>query len=134
MTKIERTGWRDEALSLRHREWGIDCPMTDVDFLAVEYDSGSAVAMVEYKNMNAKVQHSGHPSYRAISGICNAAKIPFFAVRYADDLSAFMVRPLNGYAVREMSEPALMSEMEYVEFLYRVRGRVVPMQVRERIE
>ena len=29
----ERTGWRDEKLSQRHRMWGWDCPAVDIDFL-----------------------------------------------------------------------------------------------------
>jgi len=33
MTAHERTGFRDEALSRRHREWGINCPAVDVDWL-----------------------------------------------------------------------------------------------------
>lgn len=38
MSLMERTGWRDERLSRRHREWGFDCPMVDCDFIAVEFD------------------------------------------------------------------------------------------------
>ena len=46
----ERTGWRDEKISLRHRMWGFDCPAVDVDFVMVEFDRARVVAIVEYKN------------------------------------------------------------------------------------
>ena len=61
----ERTGWRDEALSKRHRDWGWDCPAIDIDFLMIEYDKGKSVALVEYGGKtnatNAKENYS-HPS------------------------------------------------------------------------
>ena len=47
--KQERTNWRDEALSQRHRQWGWNCPGLDLDFVFLEYDKGRAVAVVEYK-------------------------------------------------------------------------------------
>ena len=61
MTANEMTGGRDAELSQRHRMWGRDCPMIDVDqlvsssemtdvtgFSALEYDKGQAKALVEY--------------------------------------------------------------------------------------
>ena len=47
--KKERNGWRDEAISLRHRLWGWDCPCVDIDFLLIEFDKSLPVALVEYK-------------------------------------------------------------------------------------
>ncbi len=32
----ERTGWRDEKISQRHREWGYNCPAVDLDFEVVD--------------------------------------------------------------------------------------------------
>ena len=32
----ERTGWRDEEISRRHRLYGVSCPMIDIDFLVSE--------------------------------------------------------------------------------------------------
>ena len=52
--RAERTGWRDEELSQEHRKWGFDCPTVDIDFLMLEYDTGRASALVEYKNEHAK--------------------------------------------------------------------------------
>jgi hypothetical protein len=66
MSAEERTGWRDEELSLRHRlYWGRDCPAVDVDFMLsdapemfddnfrlVEYYHSKPKALIEYKHWN----------------------------------------------------------------------------------
>lgn len=41
MTAQERTGWRDEEISARHRIWGVNCPAVDLDFLMGVGDDGS---------------------------------------------------------------------------------------------
>jgi hypothetical protein len=50
MSASERTGWRDESVSRRHRKWGFDCPATDLDFMLLEYNHGAPVAVVDYKH------------------------------------------------------------------------------------
>lgn len=125
----ERTGWRDEALSARHRDWGWDCPAVDLDFLMLEYDQGKAVALVEYKNQHAKPQKPKHPSFRAMADLGDRAQIPVFAVRYGDGLSWFLVVPLNYLARALVPERIRMSEMEYVTLLYQLRHREVPENV-----
>ena len=57
MSSKERTGWRDQALSERHRAWGWDCPALDMDFVMIEYDNGKATALVEYKHEQAAPQY-----------------------------------------------------------------------------
>ena len=64
--RAERTGWRDQALSDRHREWGFNCPSVDLDFLMVEYNIGLPVALVEYKNERAWMPDFRHATYRAL--------------------------------------------------------------------
>jgi len=78
----ERTGWRDQEISARHRMWGYDCPALDLDFLMLEYDQGKAAALVEFKNEKAMPIRMGHPSIRALIGLADAANIPLFLVRY----------------------------------------------------
>lgn len=118
----ERTGWRDQGLSERHRKWGYDCPLIDLDFVMLEYDRGRATALVEYKNEHAKTQHSSHPSYRALIGLGNDANLPVFACRYADDFSWWRVVPLNMHAKKYVSEPRTMTEWEWVTVLCNTRG------------
>jgi len=124
--RAERTGWRDLALSERHRRWGMDCPMVDVDFLAVEYDRGLPKAIVEYKEAHAQKQWSLHPSFKALQILGTRANLPVFAVRYASDFSCFRVTALNAAAKAHVPRATDFSEYGYVALLYRVRGRAMP--------
>lgn len=121
----ERTGWRDAALSQRHRQWGWDCPAVDIDFLMLEYDCGKAAAIVEYKHEFAAVQSACHPSYRALIDLGNRAHLPVFACRYSDDFSIWRVTPLNTIAARFCPKQTDMTEQEWVALLYRTRGRTI---------
>ena len=122
----ERSGWRDAALSERHRQWGWDCPAVDIDFLMVEYDRGKASAIVEYKNEHAAPQYSSHPSYRALIDLGNRAHLPVFACRYSSDFLNWCVTPLNNFAFKFCPKQTTMTESEWVTLLYQTRqaGRV----------
>jgi hypothetical protein len=123
--KQERSGWRDEAISRKHREWGWDCPAVDIDFLLLEYDRAIPVALIEYKHENAPVAHSVHPSYRALSILATRANIPFFSVRYASDFSWWLITALNELAKRILPDRVTLDESQYVQFLYQLRDRIV---------
>ena len=125
----ERTGWRDLALSQRHRRWGWDCPAVDLDFLFLEYDHGKATAIVEYKNQYAKPQYASHPTYQAMIDLGTRAGIPVIACRYADDFSWWRVVPLNGEALKFVPKVSMMTEKEWVTLLYKLRGYNVPQGV-----
>ena len=120
--KAERTGWRDMALSERHRRWGWDCPAVDLDFLFLEYDRGKAVALVEYKHEKAPPQYVSHPTYQAMIDLGTRASVPVFAVRYANDFAWFRVRALNEIGKEWLAAMCEMNEEEWVTFLYRIRG------------
>ncbi len=122
----ERTGWRDEALSQRHRRWGWNCPAADLDFLFMEYDRGKAVAIVEYKNEHAAPQYICHPTYQAMIDLGNKAGLSVFACRYSDDFSEWKVTPLNGKAREFLSERKTLTEQEWVKLLYGIREYDVP--------
>ena len=123
--KTERTGWRDEGLSRRHRSWGWDCPMLDIDFLALEYDKGRASAIVEYKNEHAAPQFASHPSYQALIDLGSRAELPVIGCRYNDDYSLWRAVPLNDKAREFLPERKTLSEYEWVSLLYKIRGREV---------
>lgn len=125
--RLERTHWRDEELSARHRRWGWDCPAIDLDFLMMEYDQGKATALVEYKHETAPPQRRSHPSYQALIDIGNRAQMPVFGVRYAGDFSWFRVTPLNPFARKWLDVQSEMGEQDYVKLLYRIRGRELPL-------
>ena len=137
MSAEERTGWRDEALSKRHREWGCDCPAVDIDFLLIEYDHAEPKALVEYKNQHAApITVSKNASLIAMAKVATRANIPAFIVRYADDFSWWKVCALNQIAsnfLPETEEPPMMDEIGWVTLLYKVRNRKIPQSVIDRI-
>jgi len=124
--KQERSGWRDLELSQRHRRWGWDCPAVDLDFLFLEYDRGKAVALVEYKHERAAPQYASHPTYLAMIDLGTRAGIPVFAARYKADFSEWNIVPLNRKALDFLPERKQMTEVEWVTFLYTIRGYVPP--------
>lgn len=125
----ERTGWRDQALSQRHRLWGYDLPAVDIDFLMVEYDQGTPVAIIEYKHESAQ-WNLCHPNFSAIIRLADGCSIPAFMVRYGDNCDWFELWPINRFA-REMNimRTNRMSESEYVSFLYSLKGKAMPDEV-----
>jgi hypothetical protein len=125
----ERSGWRDEAISRRHREWGFNLPFADIDFLVCEYDRCRVAALIEYKNWKAKQISPQNPNIVTMRDLADRAQTPFFAVRYSEDLSTYYVVPLNYLANNVLAERTLMSELEYVTFLYKLRGRAIPLTV-----
>lgn len=130
----ERTGWRDEALSRRHRRWGWDCPAVDLDFLFLEYDHGKASAIVEYKNEHAAPQYASHPTYQAMIDLGNRAGLPVIACRYSDDFSVWKVVPLNEHAKQHIPHRIETDEKGWVKLLYRIRGYDVPQSVLDGID
>ena len=143
MSANERTGWRDEPLSKRHREWGCDCPAVDIDFLMIEYDRAEPKCIVEYKNQHAMPVTKDNPSIKAMAILAHRAGLPAFVVRYADDFSLWKIVPLNKAAEAYMPEnPQIVNEhgivyvdeVTWVKTLYTIRGRELPESVRKRIE
>ena len=121
----ERTGWRDERISLRHRMWGIGCTTTDFDFLMLEYEFGNPSAIVEYKHEYAEPQSPLKPQYQALIKLGNSAKIPVMACRYSDDFTRYTVTPLNEFAVKFVPKRIVLDEMGWVSLLYKIRGHEV---------
>lgn len=127
--KQERTGWRDNTLSQRHRAYGFNCPAVDLDFLVTEYASGLAVALVEYKAGLTYRVNLEHPSYRAVAQLANGSGIPFAVALYHPTRFAFRVLAGNHHAARFFGRDTLYSELEYVNALYRLRGLALPESV-----
>ncbi|NPV85903.1 MAG: hypothetical protein HPY45_07840 [Anaerolineae bacterium] len=126
----ERSYWRDVELSIRHRMYGYDTPCTDIDHLLIEYSDCKPVAIIEHKSEHAKPVMPGNPSILAIERLADAAKLPFFVVRYSGDFRWWWVMSVNAIAKRILPKREKMTEIEYVEFLYRLRGKPMPKEVR----
>lgn len=96
----ERTGWRCEAISQRHRQWGYNCPAVDLDFVMAEYNYGKPCALIEYKEKQARMPSLDHPTYIALSDLANNyvgvdGGLPFFLVFYCSNDWWFRMIPVN---------------------------------------
>lgn len=127
----DRTGWRDESISLRHREWGFNCPAVDLDFLVVEYNFGKPVALIEYKHYKYDRQNlnTNHATYRALLALADAAVLPFAVAVYWPDTWAFCIKPVNDLAMKWFSTWEPLTEREYVERLYAMRSMIITKEL-----
>lgn len=129
-------------LSDRHREWGDDCPMVDLDYLLVEYNHGTAVAIVDYKFHLADLERTNRKTNSTLSGLYDATgrQLPFFIARYWPDIWAFRLKAVNSSATEWLDgvlaelAPALrgtewvdLTERQYVYLLYRLRKDVLSL-------
>jgi hypothetical protein len=144
MTAHERSGWRDLDLSQRHRIYGYNSPLTDVDMVmfgdfstfsslfGVEFDQLMPVGIVDYKFCQVPVHGAPVIAQKNLADHwvnprTNKVGIPFFQVQYWKNPWAFLVYPFNSRALEIVQVPgAYMTELEYVSFLYRMRGRKCP--------
>lgn len=126
----ERTGWRCEKISERHRHWGYNCPAVDLDFVVAEYNHGKPVALVEYKERHALKPKLEHPTYMALKtladGFCEGA-LPFMLVFYDSVDWWFRVTPINSAALNHYRHCIDMplTEQRFVTSLYLLRKQVL---------
>jgi hypothetical protein len=118
----ERTGWRDEKISGRHRKWGWNCPAVDLDFVMVEYHMAKPVGLIEYKHYKAQMPDFNHATYRALGDLANRSNLPFMLAFYWPDIWAFRVHPLNQLAARYFNKGEVLTERDFVATLYRIRN------------
>ena len=116
-------------LSDRHRTYGFDVPMTDLDqIIALEYDNKIPVALIEYKHAASREPLSS--STEAIANLGRMAGIPAFHVTYmisdngdGDQTWTYTVRRMDRV---EDGYPKLLTETQFVAGLYKLRGREIP--------
>lgn len=126
----ERTGWRDQGISERHRLYGWDCPAVDIDFLMLEFDNGKPAALVEYKAIGARHPDLRSPTFKALRALADAANIPLLLAFYNRNNWRYSVTPANRRALDFLDYRVHdMSEAQYVSLLYRVRGQQPPSSV-----
>lgn len=134
MTATETTGWRDESLSRRHREYGFDLPATDLDLVMVEYHHGKAMALVDYKLDSPRPTDPwpisrAKANYRAISDLGTRARVPVFVTLYPRSMEWFEADPLNDLAEAWVARRTRMSEFAWVTLLYQMKAMPVPREV-----
>lgn len=131
MTAPERTGWRDQEISNRHRRWGFEAQATDLDLLLCEYHLGQPCALIEYKHEKAGWPDLDHPNYVALRRLADEREcpLPFAVVRYWPATWAMHVRSVNDAARRVFGAEERMSEREFVERMYALRSATVRANV-----
>ena len=122
----ERSGWRDEELSRRHRTWGFNCPAVDLDFVLCEYNHAKARALVEYKHKDAQPINPSHATYRALVDLADnysPGPLPCFVAIYDPSNWSVWVVPLNERAQRHYAHCAgeWLSEQRFVRSLHLLR-------------
>lgn len=132
VVRPERTHWRDQSLSERHRLWGYNAPAVDIDFLLIEYDSDQPRACIEYKAVHGQRIQTETSALRAVTALCNSAGIPFFLVAYHPTLFWVWIKAMNVRAQPYIPTARYLSEVQFVTLLYRLRNRVVPQSILSR--
>ena len=130
MSAHERSGWRCEAISRRHRTWGYDCPAVDLDFVVAEYNHGLPVAIIEYKDSHAAPPNLDHPTYRALMALADGfsgGPLPFLVAVYCSTNWWFVVHPINEVAKRFYGHVSgiPITEQRFVRSLYLLRKRTL---------
>ncbi|MBC7282615.1 hypothetical protein [Hoeflea sp.] len=126
----ERTGWRCQAISERHREWGYNCPAVDLDFVVAEYNHGKPVALIEYKDRRYDSANTSNATYQALTSLADgysAGPIPFFIAVYDPDEWWFVIHPMNDPARKHYAHcvGVPISEQRFVRSIYLLRSSVL---------
>lgn len=133
----ERSNWRDQWISKRHRDFGWNAPFTDIDFMGFEYDNCVPVALIEYKHFHADIKLSGSPiktqkytadNLRLPDG---SFGIPFFVVAYYPDHHNYHVIPMNdaAKALPHCDVAKTWTERNFVRLLYFLRKKNCPQEI-----
>jgi hypothetical protein len=129
-TREDRTGWRCQAISQRHRTWGYDCPAVDLDFMVAEYNYGKPVALIEYKDKHARNPDLNHATYKALKSLADGytEPLPFLVAIYCPDDWWFRIIPVNARAIYIYKNRSLLTEQRFVRSLYSLRKKVLTEQ------
>ncbi len=114
----ERSGFRDEKLSKRHRMYGWNAPAQDLDF--IEYYHLKPIALIEYKHERAVIDVHSHQC-TVLKNLGDMASLPAFIAVYNDQYE-YDVYPLNDLARKTLKDWTHLPEQRYVAFLYYLRG------------
>lgn len=126
------SGWRDESLSVRHSSWGFDAPAPGMTFPMIEYDRGEPLAVISYirRGVHLPTGADVAQAYRAFGSLYRETgeQQPFFTVMYDPRNWSYKVFGHNESA-RSFLDAAgwvKMTEQQFVNNLYRLRGRYMP--------
>lgn len=113
--------WPGQILSNRHRDYGWDCPVVDIDFIVVNH--GQVRGLVEYKHMQSYLtpyKFKLHPTGKTLFYLANNMneKIPLLFVYYNDSIDTFKVYPVTyGWDEYDNHFGIELTRDEYFNFL-----------------
>jgi len=130
MTIQQRSSFRHEDISLRHRRWG-PLGLCDIDaWYTLEMRRDIPVALVSYKREGYKEASESEMTSKGFIALGDAARLPVFEVIYSADMGTYLVDPKNSWA-KNVEDGGVMDEYAYVSLLYRLRRMNMPMSVRD---
>jgi len=123
----ERTDWRDSKLDKIHNLFGYECPCENVEFLMIEYDQGTPVALVDYR---LKGRVNSEPS-KSVIELCKNRnfEIPFIVVNYEilnKQMTNIDILCCNSSAINVIGNKTGITEKDYVKIMYSIREKIVP--------
>lgn len=102
VAKVAEPAAAGVTFSGRHREYGWDVPVNDLDLVTFSSDSGKPAAVVEYKKgLHIWVDPRSRP-IQAMRRLADASGLPFFVVRYTDDYATFELDPVGEAACKAL--------------------------------
>lgn len=100
----------------------------------MEYDSEEPVVLVEYKMRNPSPHDTTESNAKVMIALARKASLPLYFTYY-DRNFEFRVQPLNELAASKLQRFGVkpmqtLSETTYVEFMYNLRNRTLPEDIR----
>lgn len=136
MARRQDSGWRDQLLAVRHAHWGHDFPTAGMRFPTVEYDRGRPVALISYQRRgeglptgtDSVAAHAAFSQLGVNDRVTGHRQLPFFTAVYDVRNWAYRLFAHNdtAWSLFEGTHWVSMTERQFVELLYRLRGRISP--------
>lgn len=126
MTRQQNSYFRDLTFHVYRRKLGSNIPATDLDFL--EYDNFQPVDLREFKNDKSKWREGKRTaSIRATYNLAKKANIPFYIIEHNDNYSNLcLCKVIDIKGTIPITEDQKMTLPQYIENLYKSRGRELP--------
>jgi hypothetical protein len=136
----ERTGMRDawlhQFISKVHRTWGPSTQMVDADWVIAEHSNGMPVAVIEFKSKFGQrvLFPEDDINLKCLKALADNSKIPFIVVWYWRPEAAFKISVENDYAGDYFTDQEMLTERDFVERVYLLRGMSLPIGIADRLK
>lgn len=150
MTAHERTGYRDEEISRRHRTWGFNVPLYDIDGVLTdygivegiwtEYDRCKAVMFIDWKRRFDTdtfflAPNLADANLQVLEDVAHGR--PAYVIHYmVDDNDLWWFKPwcvTDADTLSLLPHDDSLTELEFVEWLYAVRQRNIPSDIQSKL-